>query len=249
MQTQRHRPIFMEAPGSDTAVLMIHGIQGSPDQFTFLVEALAGQYTVQTLLLPGHGGMVRDFAKSRMAVWQAYVDDALLALTKRYRRVFIVGHSMGCLLGLQAAVSHPDKVAGLVLLAPAFRVFISRRCVACNAKMLFAKAEDDEIVAAMRQGNSVSASSPFAYLLGAPRFLELLQKARACRPLIGQCGVPMAVVHSENDEIISRKTVDLFQRRPNTRVYMAKKSSHYYYPPQARKALAKLVREFIQTNR
>jgi esterase/lipase len=249
MHSTRHQPISSHVPGSDTAVLMIHGIQGSPDQFDFLIEALSGQYTIQTLLLPGHGRQIRDFAKSSMAQWQAHVDKALTELAREYKHIFLVGHSMGCLLSLQAAVSHPKNVAGLFFLAPAFKMFISGRCISCNARMLFSEKDADEIVAAIRRGNSVMANTPFAYLLGAPRFAELMQKARACQTLLDICHLPITAVHSENDEIISKKTVSILKGRPNVRVLVAKESSHYHYPPKVRKALAKLLQEFIQKHR
>ena len=45
-----------------TAVLCVHGIQGSPTQFDWVLDALPEDYHGESILLPGHGGDVRLFS-------------------------------------------------------------------------------------------------------------------------------------------------------------------------------------------
>ena len=77
-----------------TAVLFVHGIQGSPGQFQFLIEALPAGVEVRNLLLPGHGGSARDFRSSDRAAWLAAVGGEAKRLLEQGRRVVYVGHSM-----------------------------------------------------------------------------------------------------------------------------------------------------------
>ena len=62
------------------AVLMVHGILGTPDHFEPFLPLIPEDVTVRNLLLPGHGGTVRDFGRSSMDAWRGYVHAALQEL-------------------------------------------------------------------------------------------------------------------------------------------------------------------------
>ena len=57
-----HRPYYREREGADTIVIFIHGFFGSPSQFWEL-SAIAWEkgYSIASLLLPGHGGIMDRF--------------------------------------------------------------------------------------------------------------------------------------------------------------------------------------------
>jgi len=99
---QNAQPFFLE--GGDHAVLMTHGFTGTPAHMRPLGEKLhqAG-FTVQGLLLPGHGTSIADMAKS---TWQQWLDaelEAVYRLQEKYRYVSVCGLSMGGVLSLIAA--------------------------------------------------------------------------------------------------------------------------------------------------
>ena len=121
MPHQPHRRIVR---GSDTAVVFIHGIVGTPDQFNPLLPLVPKDWSVDNLLLPGHGGSVRDFSRSSMAAWRAHVAEHIDRLAEDHRRILLVGHSMGTLFCIDEAVKRPDTVAGLFLLASPLRIFM-----------------------------------------------------------------------------------------------------------------------------
>lgn len=52
----------------DTVVLCVHGIQGSPSQFDWIISSLPAHIAAENLLLPGHGEDVRAFRSSGMKV-------------------------------------------------------------------------------------------------------------------------------------------------------------------------------------
>lgn len=69
-------------------------------------------YSVLALDLPGHGGSEGPAPTSI----EAYADWLAKAITAAgYEHAHVVGHSMGSLIGLEAAARHPDRVRSLVM--------------------------------------------------------------------------------------------------------------------------------------
>lgn len=105
----------------DDACLLLHGFTGSPWDVRPLGEALAtrGLY-VKAPLLPGHGTTPEAMLEADHRQWQEAAWEALHSL-RGFRQVFVAGLSMGALLGLRLAAGAPERVKGLVLIAPAAR--------------------------------------------------------------------------------------------------------------------------------
>jgi carboxylesterase len=118
-QQPEHQPFLWR--GGCTAVLLIHGFPGSPAELRPLARKLheAG-FTVQGLLLPGFGPQVETLPQKRVADWLAAVLAADEALRADYEQVWLLGHSMGGALALQAAACSPPT--GLILLAPFWQI-------------------------------------------------------------------------------------------------------------------------------
>ena len=68
-----HKPIKRIVPGAKTAVILCHGIMGSPDHFRHFLPLIPEDWSVCCLLLDGHGKGVMDFAHSSMDKWKAQV--------------------------------------------------------------------------------------------------------------------------------------------------------------------------------
>jgi pimeloyl-ACP methyl ester carboxylesterase len=123
-------------PARITPVLLVHGAAMNRQVFDFGVERYslaatlaAGGLDCFALDLRGHGRSRRRPAGGRRD-WT--LDDylgldvpaALQAIQQATgeRRVLWVGHSQGALLGLAAAQKYPDRIAGVVALAPPIRL-------------------------------------------------------------------------------------------------------------------------------
>jgi carboxylesterase len=103
--------------GADAAVLLIHGLYGSPTDFADLPPALEHEgFDVFAPLLPGHGRT----PDSLDAVWSADYVKAVRAafdgLAATHKRVAVVGGSMGGALALSLAAER--KPSALVLANP-----------------------------------------------------------------------------------------------------------------------------------
>jgi pimeloyl-ACP methyl ester carboxylesterase len=105
------------AAGAGPAVVLVHGFGGAAANWRLIAPALAAERRVLVPELPGHGGSsplpaaptLDPYAEAVLAVLEA--EDALPAVW--------VGHSLGALVALRAAIRRPEAVTGIVLAAGA----------------------------------------------------------------------------------------------------------------------------------
>ncbi len=187
-----------------TGILFVHGIQGSPAQFSFLTERLPEDIRVRSLLLPGHGADVKAFRRSGREQWLAAVRQAAEELSGQCDRLIFVGHSMGCLLGLEIEREKPGTFAGMVLLCCPFHIRLTVRYFRNNYLAAQPERETDDVfVRAAREANSVTAAHPAQYLTSVYPYLELLRLVRTVRKNAAAPACPVRFLFSERDEIVS----------------------------------------------
>lgn len=115
-----HRLHFVDIPEENAnypPLLFVHGASGNlRDQQGAYAEALAGQARMVFVDRPGHGysdlGGATDPGKQAGRYVQLLDDLGL-------EQVVVVCHSLGCASTAAMAVLHPDRVKGLVFVAPA----------------------------------------------------------------------------------------------------------------------------------
>ncbi|NLO48316.1 MAG: alpha/beta fold hydrolase [Clostridiales bacterium] len=241
----RHCEYHYKSEGSDTVVVFVHGIEGSPAQFDYMIEKLNGAYSIENLLLPGHGFTKKEFSHSSMAEWQGYVDEKIKQLQNQYKHIILVGHSMGCLLSVQAAISYPQKISGLFLTCIPLCIRVSLPYLKRVLNLYAGKNNNNEYRASVKKGNSVSCASFFGHLAGTPRYIELFKKIRLTRKTIGQLELPVMVVQSQYDEIVSFKSVDYIAHMKNVKVLSAEGAGHVYFPEAAQAFVSKALLTFI----
>jgi carboxylesterase len=123
-----------DLPGGPDAVLLLHGLTGSPFEVRLVADRLhAAGYRCRAPLLAGHGGDPRALAGVGWARWVEGARRELAAL-EGARRTFVVGCSMGALVACALAHEAPERVDGLALLAPALRLAGTARLAALLAR-------------------------------------------------------------------------------------------------------------------
>jgi pimeloyl-ACP methyl ester carboxylesterase len=108
--------LHVHEQGSGPAILMLHGLAGQMGHYTYGVAGqLASQFRVVVVDRPGSGYSVRKAAadlSTQATAIAALIDKLQLG------RPLVVGHSLGGALALTLALDHPERVAGLALIAP-----------------------------------------------------------------------------------------------------------------------------------
>jgi alpha-beta hydrolase superfamily lysophospholipase len=106
------------------ALLMIHGFADTPRLWQRMADRLAtkGTFTCRAMLLPGSAQPLARAKHQSLPLWRQAIDDELDRLHATHPAVWVVGHSLGGALALDAALRHPQTVAGAAVLAPMIAV-------------------------------------------------------------------------------------------------------------------------------
>lgn len=90
--------------GNDEGCLLIHGFTGTPSHMRLLGEKLKNEgYTVNSILLKGHGTCVEDMNRYNWKDWMQDAVDGYERLQKKCSKVYVIGLSMGGVLSLLLA--------------------------------------------------------------------------------------------------------------------------------------------------
>jgi alpha-beta hydrolase superfamily lysophospholipase len=139
----------------------------------------------------GHGASTGDFAKGTIGRW---LQDALVVIDWLTRGpLVLVGSSMGGWLACLAALARPERMAGLVLIAPA----------ADFTDKLIEPALSPEAAAAIKEAGVWMRPSPYGPA-GDPITRTLLQDGRRWSILPGPVPIqaPVRVLHGGDDDAV-----------------------------------------------
>lgn len=120
----RHRGVRLhyEVGGVGRPVVLVHGLGGTAANWRLVAPELARRRRVIVPDLPGHGdsGPLSGLPAGTAPTLAAYAE-AVLAVLRAEDALPApwVGHSLGGVIGLRAALLHPDDVQGIVLAAAA----------------------------------------------------------------------------------------------------------------------------------
>lgn len=217
-------------PGSRDAVLMIHGICGTPRHFDGLIPVIPEGVSVYNILLPGHGQDVQAFSGSSMEEWRGCAEKKLELLLQRHQRIFIAAHSMGTLFAIRAAVSHPDRIPGLFLLAAPTRPWVRVSTMLTALRVAWGVRPGDRKGCTMAKACSIRQTRKlWKYAGWIPRFLELLVEVRQVRRLLPRLQTPTLAFQSRVDELVSIRSRKDLEGLPTVRCTVLEDSGHFAY--------------------
>jgi carboxylesterase len=102
--------------------LMLHGFMGSPGSSRPMAEYLsANGITMHCPLLPGHGHYPDKLYEVSHQSWLTEAEEGLERLRQLCDEVFIIGHSMGTIMGAYLATKY-DQIRGMVMLTPLYAI-------------------------------------------------------------------------------------------------------------------------------
>ena len=117
-----HAPISYPARQDKATVVLVHGFLESPFAMRDIANCfIQAGYGVQTILLPGHGGIPQDLQTIRYASWERAIHYVCDQLSMQQQAIIIAGVSMGATLAIQCAQQRSD-IQALVLVSAALDI-------------------------------------------------------------------------------------------------------------------------------
>jgi len=95
-------------------IVLLHGLGNSAEVWAFLMRLLSKQYRVYAPDLPGFGKTSLAAEGTNIATHALHIEQFISALG--YKRVTVVGNSLGGWIGIRLALDHPERVERLYLL-------------------------------------------------------------------------------------------------------------------------------------
>ncbi len=240
-----HKEYIKEVKDSSTAVIFTHGIMGTPDQFRDLLPLVPKEFSVYNLLLPGHGQTPKDFSDSSMQEWEQKLCKTVEYVESKHENIILVGHSMGTLLSIDAALKHPNKVKLLFLQAVPLTPRVKPEAVRYAHAILF-KDEKDYTYAQAQAKASYSISverDPKKYLGWPRRFEELFRKAYVITKKLPCITTRCIAFQSGEDELVSGRAEKILRKHPNIITHTLSQSTHYMYSEDDKEFMLRVFRE------
>lgn len=114
--------IWEQENNNQEALILIHGFGSSPEVYKETIQAIKNSVNMDIYapLLPFHGRNLEAASKMQMKEMEAYLEKYIKKQAEKYKKIHVVGHSMGGLLlsNLASQEVLPDN-SQLILYAPA----------------------------------------------------------------------------------------------------------------------------------
>jgi len=238
----RHEPLFLENKESREIIVFIHGFMGSPRQFDRLAElSHKNGYNALSVLLPGHGGTLREFSSSTYRMWGAHLNSEIERLSECFDKIWLVGHSMGGLLALTVAKRPSKKLRGIFLIAsPLELTFLSKEDIKIRLAQVF---RDDYV-----GESSVPRSTSLAFHALAP-MVEVRKLISVSKSVLPKIQTPVGAVYSVSDELVSIKTLRILKAgliNSSLEYHVIVDSLHSYYTDEEKQIIDEAVLAFVK---
>ena len=249
-----HAPFLLSASADQCKglVVFIHGFLGGPGQFDEYAKVVHKQgFSAAALLLPGHGGSAKDFGKGTFELWQGFIDSEIERFSKVHADIWLVGHSMGGLLAINAAVRYSGFVRGVFMIACPFRLVIfSFQALKVRFIQVFGNKKCPIKTTYLdRAGVPIS---PGLILNTAKPAAELKNKLMpVAKDNLANIRVPVVAVYSTSDELTSIHSLDILKsglpgaQGAHFEQIVLTDSLHGYYPEHERTIIEKALLKFI----
>lgn len=118
--TKMHMRLHFKTAGQGRAVILLHGLFGSADNWFYVTQRLAERFHVFAVDQRNHG---QSFHSAEMDYLLMAGDVNDLMASQNLENAFVIGHSMGGKTAMQLALQFPNRVEKLVVADMAPRVY------------------------------------------------------------------------------------------------------------------------------
>ncbi len=214
-------------PGGENAVLLIHGLTGSPFELKHLALKLhSAGYTVAVPCLAGHGTTYADLARTRWQDWYGTVSASLAELRQNHASVSVGGLCMGAVLALLLAAQPQNRVQSLALMSttlafdgwatPWYRFLISIVYYTPFRRFAYYTEHEPFGIKNERLRRQVEKGLK-ENTIGYSRFPcsamhQLLRLAAATKKVMPQVTAPALILHAREDDLASVKNAEYVEQ-------------------------------------
>ena len=221
------KPFHLEG-STEYGVLLVHGYCSNPAEMRELGEVLNNKgYTVEAVLLKGHGTTVRDLTTTDFIDWYESVLQGYDELSKTCTNISILGHSMGGTLSLLLAANrNVDAIISLcapldlgklyhglpIPILPAFSKFVSK----WPKKKSHMKLHDEAGVESYRASSL-------------PGVVEMFDLMEVTREDLKKIEAPLLIVGAKYDYNVPLSNISLLEqvvKSKRVETFTATKSGH-----------------------
>ncbi len=230
------------------AILVIHGFAGGTYDLEFLSNYLEVDryFDVFTITLPGHDKLT--LYSSNKKDWVDCVEKQTeWLISKGYNTIYLVGHSMGCVLASHLATKY-KQIKKVVLLAPAFNYF---SFVGNSFSFIKAVSKTKDITTALK---GYGGDDIFSRIVKAPysaikNFTELVRDHYDDPKDIS---VPILILHGDKDKIAPLNSAEYVYDSVKSKVdvlMIVKGASHDIKSSDKKDIICNSVYGFLKNNR
>lgn len=218
----------IDLAGGDNAVLLIHGLTGSPFELKPLARKLhSSGFSVKGPCLAGHGKTLELLKSTTWQDWYKTVRDNFKTMKREYKTVSVSGLCAGALLALYLAYEEKDEVSSIALLSttlfydgwslpwyrfllpisyyPPIRYFYSYE----EREPYGIKDERMRKQVALGMKDNSVAYSKFP----ASSMHELFKLIRQTKKIIPEVKTPALILHALEDDMASAKNAEFVERK------------------------------------
>jgi carboxylesterase len=178
------------------AALCLHGLTGTPYEVRPLAEALS-RSGIRALgpALPGHNQTPAQLARTSHGEWLDAAREHLHSLRGRHDRVFIVGVSLGGLLGLALAAEEPVDAAVVVGTPLRFSLALSALVPLLSLFVPYAKKRGGSDI----RDPAARSRHPSYDVMPLASVAELIRLQRLVRRRLARVNAPILIAHGAHD--------------------------------------------------
>lgn len=121
-EMQLLNPVNQRGSGTERALLVLHGFSSSPAVYRYIIPHIKNYDAIVCPALSGHADSIEAFSHSTACEWLLTASQTCDTLVKEYKKVDILGLSLGGLLACE--LSKKFTLNHLFLLAPALRLHL-----------------------------------------------------------------------------------------------------------------------------
>lgn len=211
-QTPNKELTYLEVPQiqTDTQVIFIHGSPGEKEGYLDYLSSIQLQEKATLIAIDRLG-----FGQSNLAPEPSIANQAQSIAPLLTQNTILVGHSLGGPIALQIALLYPERIKGMVIVAPAFSPELEKP----------------------KWYNWLAAYPPISWVLSEPMLTsnkEMMPLSDELTKLVEQdwanLTMPITLIHGAEDSIADPKN-SLFAMRylpeSNTKLVMAQDQGHF----------------------